>query len=144
MQRRGDGLQVEQVVGVELGEGAEGLLEVELGVLVEVVADHEPAVVGDAAHELLELEAHEPAVLAELDDGERELLGDAAHHLGALEHGHDVAQRDEVLDLEGRQPGLHGVEPGPVALERRQGLVGPVEQPRDRLERVLRRRRRRR
>ena len=56
------------------------------GVLVEVVLDHEAAVVVDAAHELVELEAHEAAVDAELDDVELDLLGDAAHHLGALQH----------------------------------------------------------
>ena len=137
VQRRGDRLEVEQVVGVELGQRAERLLEVALGVLVEVVLDHEAAVVVDAAHELLELQAHEPAVVAELDDVSVDLLGDAAHHLGALQHGDDVAERDEVLDLERRRAGLHRVEPVLVALERRQRLVGPVEQPRDRLERVL-------
>ena len=67
---------------------------------MEVVLDHEAAVVLDAAHELLELEAHEAAVDAELDDVSLDLLGDAAHHLGALEHGDDVADGDEVLDLE--------------------------------------------
>ena len=78
-------------------------VEVPLGVLVEVVLDHEAPVVVDAAHQLLELQAHEPAVDAELDDVALDLLGDAPHHLGALQHGDDVAQRDEVLDLEGRQ-----------------------------------------
>ena len=59
------------------------------------------------------------------------------HHLGALQHADDVAQRDEVLDLEGGQAGRHLVEAVLVALEGLQGLVGPVEQPGDRLERVL-------
>ena len=101
VQRRADGLEVEQVLGAEVGERLERLVDVPVGVLVEVVLDHEAAVVLDAAHQLLELEAHEAALDAELDDVELDLLGDAAHHLGALEHADDVAHGDEVLDLDG-------------------------------------------
>ena len=53
--------------------------------------------------QLLELEADEPAVDAELDDVGLDLLGDAPHHLGALQQHDHVAEGDEVLDLEGRQ-----------------------------------------
>jgi hypothetical protein len=49
------------------------------------------------------LQQHEAAVDAELDDVAVELLGDAPHHLGPLQHGHDVAHGDQVLDLEGAQ-----------------------------------------
>ena len=49
----------------------------------------------------------------------------------------DVAHRDEVLDLERGQLRGDLDEAVLVALEGLQGLVGPVEQPRDRLERVL-------
>ena len=101
VQRGADRLEVEQVLGAEVGERLERLVDVPVGVLVEVVLDHEAAVVLDAAHELLELEPHEAALDAELDDAELDLLGDAAHHLGALEHGDDVAHGDEVLDLDG-------------------------------------------
>ena len=68
---------------------------------------------------------------------ERELLGDAAHHLGALEHGHDVADGDEIFHLEGRQRCRHVVEPVAVPLERLEGLVRPAEQDGDGLERML-------
>ena len=78
----------------------ERLVEVPVGVLVEVVLDDEAPVVLHAAHELLELQLHEAAVDAELDDVELDLLGDPAHHLGALEHGDDVAHGDEVFDLD--------------------------------------------
>ena len=55
--------------------------------------------------QLLELEPDEPAVDAELDDVALDLLGDAPHHLGALQHDDDVADGDEVLDLERRERG---------------------------------------
>ena len=73
-----------------------------------------------------------------------DLLGDAAHHLGALEDGDDVADGDEVLDLEGGQRRRDLVEAVLVALEGLQGLVGPGEQPGDRLERCASGRARRR
>ena len=72
-------------------------------VLVEVVLDDEPSVVLDAAHELLELQPHEAAVDAELDDAQLDLLRHPPHHLGALEHGDDVAHGDEVFHLDGGQ-----------------------------------------
>ena len=104
---------------------------------VEVVAHDEPALVLDAAQDLLELQADEPTVDAELDDVLVDLLGDARDHLGALQQHDHVAERDEVLDLERGQRARHLVEAALVALEGLQGLVGPVEQPGDRLERVL-------
>ena len=104
---------------------------------MEVVLGHQAAVFLDAADELLELEHHQPAVGAELDDVALDLLGDSAHHLGPLEHGGDVADGHEVLDLERRQRTAHGVEAGLVAGEDLQCLVGPGEHPGDRLERVL-------
>ena len=105
--------------------------------LDEVVARHEPAVVVHAAGELFELERDEPAVVAELDDVTLDLVGDAAHHLGALEHGRDVAQRDEVLDLEGRQRAGDAVEPRLVPAEDLERLVGAGEHSRDGDERAL-------
>ena len=87
VQHRGHGLEVEQLVGVELGQRVHGLVErASRRLVVEVVLDDEAAVVLDAAHELFELQAHQPAVDAELDDVALDLLGDAAHHLGALQH----------------------------------------------------------
>ena len=38
------------------------------------------------AVQLVELQAHQPGVDAELDDRRLDLLGDAAHHLAALQH----------------------------------------------------------
>ena len=83
---------------------------------LEVVLGDEAAVVLDAAHQLLELQQDQPAVGAELDDVALDLLGDAAHHLGPLQHGDDVADGHEVLDLERRQRAAHRVEPVLVAL----------------------------
>ena len=121
-----------------LGQRLEGLVEVPRSSSSEVVLDDQAAVVLDAAHELVELEADEPAVDAELDDVALDLLGDAPHHLGALQHG---ARRRAAVTRSstssGRERGRHVVEAVLVALERLQGLVGPVEQARDRLERVL-------
>ena len=122
---------------LEVGERLERLVDVPVGVLVEVVLDHEAPVFLDAAHQLVELEAHEAAFGAELDDAELELLGDPPHHLGALEHVDDVAHGDEVFHLDGAQAGGDLVEPVLVALERLDGLVGAGEQLRDRLEGVL-------
>src|SRR3546814_19424469 len=51
--------------------------------VLEVVLQDEPPVVLHATHELLELEAHEAAVDAELDDVELDLLSDSPHHLRA-------------------------------------------------------------
>jgi hypothetical protein len=66
-----------------------------------------------------------------------DLLRDAAHHLGALEHGDDVAQRHEILDLERGQRARDTVEAALVALQRLERGVRLVQQARDRLERVL-------
>ena len=104
---------------------------------LEVVLRHQAAVLLDAADELLELQHHEAAVGTELDDVALDLLGDAPHHLGALQHGGDVAHGDEVFDLERGQRAAHRIEPGLVAAEDLQRLVGAREHPRDRLERVL-------
>ena len=109
-----------------VGERLERLVDVPRGVLVEVVLDHEPAIVVDAAHELVELEAHEAAVDAELDDVELDLLGDPADHLGALQHRDHVAHGHEVLDLERGELGGDLDEAVLVALEGLQRLVGPV------------------
>ena len=90
----------------------------------QVVADDELAVVAEAAGELLELEGEQAAVDAELDDVAGDLVADPAHHLEALQHAGDVADRDEVLDLERRQGAGDLVEARLVALEGLQGLVG--------------------
>ena len=65
------------------------------------------------------------AVGAELDDVVGDLVADPAHHLEALQHAGDVADGDEVLDLERRQRAGDLVEARLVALEGLQGLVGP-------------------
>src|SRR4051794_31392656 len=84
VQHRRDDLEVEQIVGVELGQRFEGVAHVPLGIGMEVVEDHETAIVVDATHELFELQPNEAAVDAQLDDVTLDLLGDAADHLGAL------------------------------------------------------------
>ncbi len=127
--RGGDPAEVDQLVVRQVRQGVEGLGQVPVAGLVEVVAHHEAAVVADAAHELLELEPDQAAVVAQLDDVALDLGRDAGHHLVALEHGDHVAQGDEVLDLEGREGDRHLVEPGLVALEGLHGLVGPGDDP---------------
>ena len=95
---------VEQLGGVDRLEVGDGLLERVAGPrLGQVVADDEPEVVRQAAGELLELEAEQPPVGAELHDVVGDLVLDPADHLEALEDVGDVAHGDEVLDLERRQ-----------------------------------------
>ena len=108
-----------------------------LGRLDEVVLADEAQVGEHAAGELLELQLDEPAVEAELDDVALDLLGDPAHHLRALQHGDDVADRHEVLDLERRQRAGDAVEARLVAAEDLQRLVGAGEDARDAVERLL-------
>ena len=133
----GDLLQVEQLLGGQLGERFIDLLELPVGDGDEVVLGHQAAVVLDAAHELLELEEDQAALGAELDDVALDLVGDAAHHLRPLEDGDGVPDGHEVLDLEGRQRAGDGVEAVLVALQRLQGGVGLAQHPGDRLQRVL-------
>ena len=96
--------------------------------LQQVVAQHEAPVVVGAAHQLLELQADEPTVGAELDDGHLGLVRDPAHHLGSLQEADHVAHGDEVLHLQRRELRRRGVEALAVLLERLQRLVGPTEQ----------------
>ena len=121
--RPGAGGGVEQLGGVDRGEVGDRLLERVAAGLREVVADDEAEVVGQPAGELLQLEAEEAAVGAELHDVVGDLVLDPAHHLEALEDVGDVADGDEVLDLERRGAG-DLVEARLVALERLQRLVG--------------------
>ena len=90
----------------------------------QVVADDQLAVVAEAAGQLLELEGEQPAVGAELDDVAGDLVADPADHLEALQHAGDVADGDQVLDLERGQGAGDLVEAQLVALEGRQRLVG--------------------
>lgn len=72
-----------------------------------------------------ELEGQLATVGPEFEHVLLDLHGQAVHHLEPLRHGERVAQRDDVLDLDhGQLPG-HLVEAGLVALECRDGLVGP-------------------
>ena len=91
---------------------------------VEVVLDEQATIVFDAGHQFEQLQLHEAALDAELDDVELDLGRDAPHHLGALQHRDHVAQRDEVFDLERGQRRAHLVEAMAVALECLQRLVG--------------------
>ena len=137
MEDGGHLLQVEQLVGGQLGQALHDLFQLPVRGADEVVLGHQAAVVLDAAHELLELQQHEAALGAELDDVLLDLVGDAPHHLGPLEDRDGVAHGDEVLDLEGRQRAGDGVEAVLVALQGLQGLVGLGQHPGDGLERVL-------
>ena len=78
-----------------------------------------------AADQLLELQLELTAVGAEFDHVLIDFEADPSDHLQPLHDRHHVAQRDEVLDLGGRQLPAHFVEPGLVALQRRDGLIGP-------------------
>ena len=79
----------------------------------------------DAADQLVELQGEQPAVGAELDDVTVDLAGDAADHLEPLSDRRDVANRDQVFDLEVGQGAGDLVETQLVALEGGQRLVGP-------------------
>ena len=79
-------VEVEEALVVEAGEAAEHVVELPVGRGARnSPSTHEPAVVLDPAHELVELEQHQPAVGAELDDVALDLLGDPPHHLGPLQ-----------------------------------------------------------
>ena len=116
-------------------EGGHRLVGPVVIVVGEVVPDHVAAFVLHPRHQLLELELRQPAVGAELDDVALDLLGDAAYHLGPLQHGDDVADRDQVLHLERGERTGHAVEPVAVPLQGLQRLVGPAEEAGDRLQR---------
>ena len=121
----GPGGEVEQVDRVERLKALQGLPDAQIGLgRGQVVADHELTVVAQTTDELLELEAEQPAVGAELDDVVLDLGRDATHHLEALQHGSHVAHRDQVFDLEGGKGRGDLVEAHLVALEGGQGLVG--------------------
>ena len=78
----------------------------------------------DAGDQLLELQGQQPAVGAELEHVVLDLAGDPGDHLQPLgDHG-DVADGDQVLDLQRGQRAGDLVEPELVALERGQRLVG--------------------
>ena len=136
VQRRRGSAQVEHlVVGQRRHLGERGARRPSVR---HVVVDDEVELVLDVAVRLVELEAEQAGLDAELDDHRLDLLGDAQHHLAALQHGGDVAQRHGVLQL-GRREAEHGVlEAHLVALERLQRLVRPVEQTADVLQLVLR------
>ena len=123
-EQRRDDAQVEEILVGDVGELVDHDVEAARLGLDEVVAAHEPALVLDAAGELLELQRDEAAVVAELDDVALDLVGDAAHHLGPLEHGGHVAERHEVFHLERRQGAGDPVEAGLVAAEDLERLVG--------------------
>src|SRR6476469_10337495 len=122
--RPGAGPEVEQLGGGELHEGVERLLDGTAGLgAVDVVADDQLTVVAETAGQLLQLEAEQAPVVAELHDVVGDLLADPADHLEALQHAGDVADGDEVLDLQRRQGGSDLVEAALVALQGLKGLV---------------------
>ena len=81
----GHGAEVEQLVGGQHGQRRQRVGDRPRAV-AEVVLDDEEAVVLHVADQLVELQADQPGVGAELDDVVVDLVGDAAHHLAALEH----------------------------------------------------------
>ena len=98
VQRRGRAAQVEHLVvaqarhlGLRVGDRAPGR---------QVVGDDEIELVVDVAVQLVELQAQQPGVDAELDDHRLDLVADAVDHLAALHDGRHVAQRHDVLDLD--------------------------------------------
>ena len=103
----------------------------------QVVGDDEVEFVVDLAVELVELQPQQPGVDAEFDDHRLDLVGDAVDHLAALDDGDDVAERDDVFDLDGGEVRDRVVEAHLVPLERLQGLVGPIEEMADLLELTL-------
>ena len=111
----------QRVEFVERGRHLRGGRRVGVGV---IVADDQLAGGVVVADELLELQLELASVGAEFDDVGVDLEADPAHHLEPLHDRHHVPQRDEVLDLGGGQLPVDLVEPGLVALERGDGLVG--------------------
>ena len=77
------------------------------------------------------------AIDAQLDDGGLERVGQPTDPFGPLQCDGDVLHRDQILDLEGGQRTGHLVEAAAIALQRLDGLVGPVQEHRDLLEHVL-------
>ena len=69
----------------------------------QVVADDELALGVDAGDQLLELQGQQAPVGAELEHVVLDLAGDPGHHLESLGHDGDVADGDEVLDLQRRE-----------------------------------------
>ena len=136
VQRAGGDAVVEHVVVVEARHLGLGL---DHGAACrQVVGDHEVQLVVDVAIDLVELQSQQTGVDAQLDDHRLDLVGDAVDHLAALHDGDDVAQRHDVLQLDAGEVGDGVVEAHLVALEGLQRLVGPVEQPADVLQLVLR------
>ena len=122
-QRRHDA-QVEDVLVGEVGELVDHDFERPVRRLEEVVAPDEPPVVLDAAGQLLELELDQSTVVTELHDVTLDLVGDPPDHLGPLEHRRDVAERHEILHLEGRQRPGDPVEARFVPTEDLERLIG--------------------
>ena len=132
LEHPGNRLGHQQALGRDRPQRRDRLIG-EVGVVVgQVVPNHVPTLVLDAGEQLVELEASQPAVGAELDDVALDLLGDPADHLGPLEDGDHVAHRDQVLDLQSGEGVGDRVEPVPVTLQGLQGLIGPADQPGDR------------
>jgi hypothetical protein len=88
-----------------------------------VVAHDQVALGVDAGDQLLQLQAEQPAVGAQLEHVVLDLRMDAGDHLQPLHDRGDVAHGDQVLDLERRQGAGDLVEAELVALERGQSLV---------------------
>ena len=65
-----------------------------------IVGQHKFELVVDLTVDLVDLQAQQPGIDAELDDHRFDLGGDAAHHLAALHHGGDIADRGHVFELE--------------------------------------------
>ena len=97
------------------------------GRLGHVVPNDELPLGLDAGDQLVELEGEQSPVRAQLHHVLGDLGGDPAHHLQPLGHRGDIADRDQVLDLQGRQRARDLVEAELVALQGRQGLVGAGE-----------------
>ncbi len=97
------------------------------GRLGDVVADDQLAFRLDAGDQFLQLEGEQPAVRAELDDVLGDFRGDPADHFQALGDRGDVADRHQVLDLQGGEGAGDLVQAELVALQGRQRLVGAGE-----------------
>src|SRR5690606_4149304 len=122
--------EVEQLDAGQVVEIVDGLAQRPAAVARrrrKIVADDQFTVDVDPRDQLVELQAEQPAVGAQFDDVAVDLHRDPPDHLESLRHGDDVAHRDQIFDLEGRQGAGDLVEAQLVPLERGQGLVGPGE-----------------
>ncbi len=129
-------LRLEQLLVRQRPQPLEGLLDGAVAVPRVVVEDDRVLLARHVGRQLLEPDADQAPLRAELDVVPLDLRGHARGQLRALEHDEDVVQHDGVLELERGQPRQHLLEPLPIRLDGRDRLVRLREDVGDRVELV--------